>query len=172
MFKMVGAILIIIGSGITGLIIARNYSLRPQQIRYLRNGMQMLETEILYGLTPLPEALRRIGQRLPFPIGQFYLRTSELLTHGEGLPAFEAWEIALRDLQDNSALLAEDLDILYYFGQSLGGSDRQEQEKNLRLVLEQLRQLEIKAEELKVKNKKLWQYLGFSLGAVVVLILI
>ena len=94
MFKMVGAILIIIGSGITGLIIARNYSLRPQQIRYLRNGMQMLETEILYGLTPLPEALRRIGQRLPFPIGQFYLRTSELLTHGEGLPAFEAWEIA------------------------------------------------------------------------------
>ncbi|MGI6225447.1 MAG: stage III sporulation protein AB, partial [Peptococcales bacterium] len=71
-----------------------------------------------------------------------------------------------------SALLPEDLDVLLLFGQSLGGSDREEQEKNLRLVKEQLSTLERKAEELKAKNKKLWQYLGFSMGAVIALILL
>ena len=68
--------------------------------------------------------------------------------------------------------MPEDLDILLYFGQSLGGSDREEQSKNLKLVKEQLINQEKKAEELRAKNQKLWQYLGFSLGAVIVLILI
>jgi len=171
MLKIIGAIMLIIGLGIVGLVVARNYSLRPQQIRYLQNGIKMLETEMLFGLTPLPQALKRIGKRMPYPIDKFYILTADLLINGEGLTAAEAWEMGLEELDQNSALLPEDLDILLYFGQSLGGSDREEQSKNLRLVQEHLRNAEIKAEQLKEKNQKLWQYLGFSLGTIVALIL-
>jgi len=170
--KFIGALFLISGMGISGLVIARNYSLRPQQLRYLQHGMQMLETEMLYGLTPLPIALRRVAKRIPFPIGRFYSLVAEFLVNGEGITAGEAWEKALRDLEEESALLPEDLDILLYFGNSLGGSDKEEQGKNLRLVKEQLTNLERKAEDLKAKNQKLWQYLGFSLGGVMVLILL
>jgi stage III sporulation protein AB len=166
-----GAVMLIIASGIVGLVVARNYSLRPQQIRYLQNAMQMLETEILYGLTPLPLALKRVGKRLPHPINDLFYKTADLLIEGEGLTAGEAWEIALHDLEEESALLPEDLDILVYFGQSLGGSDREEQSKNLKLVKEHLINMEKKADQLKEKNQKLWQYLGFSLGAIIALIL-
>jgi len=170
--KLIGAIFLIMGLGISGLVIARNYSLRPQQLRYLHHGLQMLETEMLYGLTPLPIALKRVGKRLPFPIGRFYLVVADFLVKSEGMTAGEAWEKALKDLEEVSSLLPEDLDVLLYFGQSLGGSDREEQEKNLKLVKEQLTNLEQKAEEAKAKNQKLWQYLGFSLGGVIVLILL
>lgn len=172
MVKLIGVILIIAGLGIVGLVIARNYSLRPVQLRYMHHGLQMLETEILYGLTPLPIALRRVGKGVPYPIGQFFDITASLLVKGEGTTAGEAWAMGLNILGEESALLPEDLDVLLLFGQSLGGSDREEQEKNLRLVKEQLSTLELKAEELKGKNKKLWQYLGFSMGAVIALILL
>jgi len=172
MLKLCGALLIIMALGIVGLVIAGNYSLRPQQLRYLIHGIKMLETEMLYGLTPLPIALKRVGKKLPAPVGQFFLNTADFLIKGEGLTAGEAWEMALNDLANESALLPEDLDVLLYFGQGLGGSDREEQSKNLNLVKEQLLNQERKAEELRAKNQKLWQYLGFSLGAVIVLILI
>jgi len=171
MLKFLGAIIIILCSGIIGLVVARNYSLRPQELRYLRNGMQMLETEILYGLTPLPQALQRVGSRLPRPINKLYIQTAALLINGEGSIAAEAWGKALENLEQESSLLPEDLDILYYFGQSLGGSDREEQGKNLKLVQEHLKNMEEKAENLKEKNQKLWQYLGFSMGTIIALVL-
>lgn len=167
-----GVVLLIMGLGIIGLVIARNYSLRPVQLRYLHHGLQMLETEMLYGLTPLPLALNRVGKGLPYPIGGFFVLTADFLITGEGKTAGEAWSMALKDLEEESALLPEDLDVLLYFGQSLGGSDREEQGKNLHLIKEQLSALEKKAEELKTKNQKLWQYLGFSVGAVIALILL
>jgi stage III sporulation protein AB len=170
--KLIGALLLIMALGIVGLVIARNYSLRPQQIRYMVHGIKMLETEMLYGLTPLPIALKRVGKKLPFPIGQFFLSTANFLIKGEGLTAGEAWEKALNNLRLESALLPEDLDVLLYFGQSLGGSDREEQSKNLKLVKEQLINQEKKAEELRAKNQKIWQYMGFSLGTVIALILL
>lgn len=172
MLKVIGAFMIISASGIVGLVIARNYSLRPQQIRYLQSGMQMLETEILYGLTPLPLAMERVGRRLPKPISLLFLHTAKLLVAEGDYTAGEAWEKALLILEEESALIGEDLDTLKYFGQSLGGSDKDEQSKNLTLIKEHLKNLAQKADMAKEKNQKLWQYLGFSFGAVVALILI
>ncbi|MFZ5943385.1 MAG: stage III sporulation protein SpoIIIAB [Bacillota bacterium] len=172
MFKVAGAFMIIIASGLIGLVIARNYSVRPQQLRYLQSAVQMLETEMLYGLTPLPLALQRVGKRLPYPVNHLFLHTSKTLVEGEGYTAGEAWAASLNELEEQSALLPEDLDTLLYFGQNLGGSDREEQSKNLLLIKEHLKNLEKKAETAKEKNQRLWQYLGFSLGAVVALIIL
>ena len=172
MLKVVGAMLLIMSTGIVGLVIARNISLRPQQIRHIKSGLQMLETEMLYGLTPLPQALKRVGARIASPINLLFITSSQYLEKGEGITAGEAWELALNELEQESALLSEDLDILLYFGQSLGGSDKEEQSKNLKMVQEHLKNVEQKAEESKARNTKLWQYVGFSLGAVIALILL
>lgn len=172
MLRIIGAIMLIMGTGTVGLVIARNFSLRPQQIRHLKSALQMLETEVLFGLTPLPLGLQRVGKKMASPINKLFLITGKHLSKGEGLTAGEAWEIALKELEQESALLLEDLDILLYFGQSLGGSDREEQHKNFKLVQEHLKNAESKAEELKIRNTKMWQYLGFSFGGVIALILL
>lgn len=172
MLKLIGAILLVMGTGTVGLVIARNFSLRPQQIRHLKSALQMLETEVLFGLTPLPLGLQRVGRKVADPVNKLFLITGENLIRGEGFTAGEAWELALKELEQESALLPEDLDILLYFGQSLGGSDKEEQHKNFKLVQEHLKNAENKAEELKIKNTKIWQYLGFSFGGVIAIILL
>ena len=84
--------LLIMSTGIVGLVIARNISLRPQQIRHIKSGLQMLETEMLYGLTPLPQALKRVGARIASPINLLFITSSQYLERGEGITAGEADE--------------------------------------------------------------------------------
>lgn len=171
MLKILGALFLILGCGLIGLVIARNLSLRPLQIRYVENGLNILETEILYGLTPLPEALKNVGRQVSYPVNELYLRSSSYLKNGDGLTAGEAWDLSLAELEKESALLPEDIDILSNFGRSLGGSDCEEQRKNLKLAKEHLKNIEYKAEKIKEKNQKIYKYLGFSFGTVIALIL-
>jgi stage III sporulation protein AB len=97
--------MLVMGTGTVGLIIARNFSLRPQQLRHLKSALQMLETEVLFGLTPLPLGLQRVGKKMAFPINKLFEITGDYLNRGEGLTAGEAWEIALKELEQESALL-------------------------------------------------------------------
>ena len=63
--------MLVMGTGTVGLNIARNFSLRPQQLRHLKSALQMLETEVLFGLTPLPLGLQRVG-KMAFPINKLF----------------------------------------------------------------------------------------------------
>ncbi|SMB94797.1 stage III sporulation protein AB [Desulfonispora thiosulfatigenes DSM 11270] len=172
MLKILGSIFLIMGFGVIGLVVARNLSLRPLELRQVQNGLKMLETEILYGLTPLPEALSRVSNQISFPINKLFSQSSNYLKNGEGLTAGEAWEISLNELEQESSLLAEDIEILISFGKGLGGSDRDEQTKHLKLVQDHLKNAEFKAEKIKETNQKVYKYLGFSFGAVIALILV
>lgn len=131
----------------------------------------MLETEIAYGATPLPEALSRLGDRMEEPVGRFLASVAALLADGQGRTAGEAWQAGLETLRDGSALVEADLDILTQFGFGLGVSDSSDQVRNLRLAQEQLRAEERRAEEDRTRNEKLWRTLGFLSGIVVVLII-
>ena len=53
MFKLIGAILIIVATTWTGFEAARHLSERPKQLRQLKSALQSLEAEIMYGHTPL-----------------------------------------------------------------------------------------------------------------------
>jgi stage III sporulation protein AB len=56
-------------------------------------------------------------------------------------------------------------------GSSLGISDRADQIKHLTLAMEQIKLENIKAEDEAARNVKLWNYLGFLGGLVIVMIL-
>lgn len=169
--KVTGAAMVVMASGLTGLAVARNYALRPRHLRDLQAALQMLETEIAYGATPLPEAFVRLSRRIEGPVGKFLARVAAFLADGQGRTAWEAWEAGLQMLRDSSSLIEADLDILRQFGFSLGVSDFSDQVRNLRLCREQLYAEEKKAEEERGKNERLWRTLGFLGGIVVVLII-
>ncbi len=172
MLKLIGALLIVGACGYTGFAVAKKYRLRPKELRFLRSALQMLETEIAYGATPLPDAFELVAARCDKSVAALFALTKELLVGGDGITAGEAWNEALNRFQRKSALNSGDAAILRSLGVNLGISDREDQIKHLHLAQEQLRTEAAKAEDEAAKNVKLYNYLGFLGGLTIVLIFI
>ncbi|SMB98592.1 stage III sporulation protein AB [Thermanaeromonas toyohensis ToBE] len=171
MLKLTGAGLVVLSCGFFGLILSHLYQARPVQLKALISGLKLLETEIVYASTPLPQALARTGEQLGGVAGLLFLEAAALLREEPGLPAVEAWGEGLEKLKEQSALHLEDLDILKTLGQGLGASGREDQVKNLELAREHLKRQLVLAEEAAQRQGKMWRTLGFLLGITLVLLM-
>lgn len=172
MLKILGAFCILGGCGYIGARISRIYKKRTELFRFLQNGLALLETEINYTSTPLPLALERVGKKINKDCRPLFVKAAAVLQEKKGVTATEAWEAGVTALCHEVPLTEEEKELLFIFGHGLGGSDKEEQIKNIVLTQKQLNLLEKVAEEEQVRNQKMWQYLSFSIGAVIVLILI
>ncbi len=155
--KMIGGATVVISCSIIGFIIADNFKYRPKTLRDLQVALSMLETEINYGHSTLPEALRSISRKCEKDV--------------DGFTACEAWEKALNKFYSNSYITKNDYEILIAFGKYLGFTDKKDQIKNIKLTVDNLKQQEILALEEKQKNEKLWKYLGILSGLMIFLLL-
>lgn len=172
MLSLIGAVLIIGGCGCAGLKIGGVYQKRADTLRILRNGLNLLETEISYAAEPLPKAMSRVSEKLSGENRILFSRAAELMQSNQGCLVSEAWSAGIKALATEVPLSAEESSILSLFGQGLGNSSREEQLKNIALAREQLLLAEGFAQDAKDKNKKMWQYFGFCLGAVIALLLV
>lgn len=171
MLKLIGAISIFMGSGLVGLTVGNNYSQRPEQLKSLRASLAMLESEIAYTSTPLPEALWKVAKHTRHPMAVLFYHSSAQLQSKPGCTAEEAWENAVLKLGHSSALTPSDLEVLYQFGRGLGETGKEEQIKSLQLTKEYLKKQESVAESERVKHERIWKTMGFLVGLAVVLIL-
>lgn len=171
MLKLIGAIMVVGAGGLGGLSIAGNYSRRPKELRALRSALQMLETEIEYNATCLPEAFQQVSARCDKSAALLFSEAAAKLSEQSGITAAEAWEKAIKKYHQSTALSSGDLSILRNLGGTLGVSDREDQIKHLRLAMEQLNAETAVAEEAAKRNVKLWSYLGFLGGLLIVLLL-
>lgn len=172
MFQIAGALLVVMASGAFGLMMARNYARRPQELYALQSALSLLETEIVYAATPLAEALEQVSRRAEGCVSGLFARVHTELAAHAGTTAQEAWERALDHYYPNSCLRPEDLVVLQGMGKVLGTSDRQNQAKYLRLAHERLRTQSSKAEDEARQNVRLWRSLGLFAGLATVLILV
>lgn len=171
-WRLLGAVMVIGSAGLAGMLRASYFSRRPVELRSLQEALQMLDTEIMYAATPLPDALRKIGEVGEGGIARIFTSAGEALCGERGLTPAEAWENALRENWPLTALGKDDYAILSAFGERLGVSDREEQHKNIALASLHLRQEEEKSQSEREKNERLWRYGGFLLGISIVLLLL
>lgn len=171
MLKLLGMLLVVGGGGLAGLAVARRYARRPVELRQLQSALQMLETEITYASTILPEALGGVASRCERSVALLFAAARDELLSMQGDTAAEAWEKALQRFYPISSLTSADLAVLRTLGGALGISDGRDQAKHLKLTREQLQAQIEKADRDASGNVKLWSYLGF-LGALTVVILI
>ncbi|MGI6574526.1 MAG: stage III sporulation protein SpoIIIAB [bacterium] len=169
MVKIIGAALIIIACGLFGNSVASAYARRPNLLRSFQTALQFLETEIDYGATPLPEALEKVAWSAGPELELFFFKVREHLLSATGYSIQEAWGIGLDDLSANSVLRTQELEVLAPLGGILGSSNREDQVKHLQLTLQQLKVAEEKTRDEANRNEKMWRYLGFLLGAMLVL---
>ncbi|SHI92675.1 stage III sporulation protein SpoIIIAB [Lutispora thermophila] len=172
MLKGIGALLIIISSSLLGILISSKYSIRPKEIRKLRFSLQMLETEIVYGSTPIPYACYNVGCKSDKPWKDFFMRVSENLLKRKFFSLEEAWNDAIVNSLKNSYLTSADKELLRNFGRVIGKSDTEDQKKHFKLIYAQLEHHEKIAEDEKARNEKMYKSMGFLLGAAILIILV
>jgi stage III sporulation protein AB len=171
MLKLTGAILVIAAGTLLGFYQASILAKRPRQIRQASNALQRLETEIAYGLTPLPDALSFVGQQTPEPLAGFYREAAGLMSIPNGGSARESWQRALQSTWHRTVMKPGTREIMSELGGTLGVSNREEQIKHIRLAVKQLQGEEESAREEQARYENMWRSLGFLTGALVVILI-
>lgn len=171
MFKLIGAVMILFSASMVGWQISRSYASRPIQLRALLVALQMLETEIVYGLTPLSRAFVKVGNRVDAVVGRLFLQAAELLGSERAQSAEEALRQAMDRYWSQTALRKQEKDVLTSLALVLGSSDREDQQKHLRLAVTHLRGLEEEARAEQVKYEKMYKSLGFLGGLLIVILM-
>lgn len=171
MLNILGAVLILITGAMFGFYQAAQYANRPKQIRQLIQALQRLETEINYGLTPLPEALEHISKIISAPISNMFLQASRKLSTNDGNTTTDSWREVIKEGWNDTSMKAAEMDIILQLGNTLGISDRNDQIKHIHLTANQLQGEEEIAKEEQKRYEKMWKSLGILVGALVVILM-
>lgn len=171
MVKLISAVLILFSASMVGWQIGRYYAHRPIQLRALLVALQMLETEIVYGLTPLHRAFVKVGHRVCEDVGKMFLLAAELLITERAQSAEESMKQAMSRLWSQTALRKQEKDVMASLAVVIGSSDREDQQKHLRLAVTHLRGLEEEARAEQEKYEKMYKSLGFLGGLLVVILM-
>lgn len=167
--KFIGAAILIGATSLIGFLMAAECSKRPRALRELQSMLQMLENEISYLSNLLSEAFNRIYDGANFNTAIIFREAAKYLGT-DGYTADLAWEKAIVENYGKLSLNSEDKTILLAFGKMLGNSDLEGQLNNIRLISSQLKLQEIKAEEMKKKNEKMYRSLGVLSGLAIAII--
>ncbi len=168
--KLLGAILIICSSTLIGFAIARELNLRSKQLREMLTALKILETEVSYAVTPLPECFVKLGDKLSPATAQIFILAKDYLD--QGLVAEEAWGKSILKSQSSLSLKEEDLQTLLDFSHNLGETSIEDQVRYISLAehkLNSLYQEAVAEEKIKVK---LWRYLGVTVGLFIAILII
>lgn len=170
--KWIGAILLISATTFAGFEYARRYTNRPRQIRQLKNALQVLEAEIVYGQSPLIEVFQRLSKQVPKPLNEFFFLLNKEVTSSYETSFYSIWSFCLNKFWYKTAMKKTEKEIMDQFGQTLGQHDFVQQQKHIHLALSHLdRELENAEEENKTYTR-LARSLGILTGLFLVLLFI
>ncbi|MDD4571846.1 MAG: stage III sporulation protein AB [Clostridia bacterium] len=170
MLKLLGAVLVVFACGSLGRLVAMGLNARKQELRAFRYAISALETEIAYGLNPLPQALLRASEEAGGGVGKLLGQTSAALSVSTGENAAQIWQHKLQKNITKLPLASEDFALLHKFGMGLGESDGEDQLRRLKLLNLELKAREDKAAEMAAQMGKIWQSLGWGTGIILALL--
>lgn len=172
LLKITGGILIITASGLMGILLSNRLSLRYKELNNLRSSMQLLETEITYGATPLPFALMNVSQKNEGLMSRFFSNIAFSLLDRSFFNINDAWSHGVEAVLRESPLNKSDMELIKGFGAAIGCSDREDQKKHFELFYIQIKHQVTAAQEEIYKSARMYRSLGFLLGITVFVIFV
>lgn len=172
LIKILGSSLILLSSTLMGFYYGKIYSNRFKNLIYMEQCIKILETEIVYGAIPLPQALNNVYKKGNKKVSFIFKDINRNLLGNKTGDVFHSFSQTTIPLKEKLNFKEEDIEIFLSLGRVLGSSDRQDQEKNFKLILNQIMVLQNEAKIEKDKNEKMFKNLGILTGLAIVILLV
>ena len=151
-----GAALVFLGSTAAGFALRQELRLRLRLLTAVIDSLNLLRSDIVGRLLPLPEALRHLAE----PLSTQYAALADGITDG-GRPFSESWAAAFQALD----MLTPDVRAaLLTLGEQLGKYDAQIQRRALDTCIETLQAAAAQMQADTTQRGKLFCGLGATLG--------
>lgn len=155
-----GAALLFLGSTAAGFALRQELRLRLRLLTAVIDSLNLLRSDIVGRLLPLPEALRHLAAGAPEPLSAQYAALADGITDGDR-PFSESWSAAFQALD----MLAPDVcAALLTLGEQLGKYDAQLQRCALDACIETLQAAAARMQTDTAQRGKLFCGLGATLG--------
>lgn len=172
MLKLLAILMLFSISTYIGFYIGEMYKKRSLNLNEMQKAITMLNTEVVFANTPLPEALSNISEKIDKPLSEMFSSIANKLKQGEVLSVYESYSCSYERLKDYIHFNNSDLNIIEDFFKSLGESGLFGQEKMFTMTLENLRMNYLEAEREAKSNIKMYRTLGLCTGTILAIIFI
>ncbi|MCI7768263.1 MAG: stage III sporulation protein AB [Oscillospiraceae bacterium] len=173
MVKLLGTILLLFMSALTGSFAAEGLKARVRELKQLRLCLESLRLMIRYEALEVTEIVRRLSEDSTFSglafIAPLKKYTDEACESGK-MTFGEAWDKALSE--NRGSLSEEDIALASRAGKILGSCDCDGQLSALTLLCEEADRLIMDAKEQYMAKGKLYRALGAITGAVIAVIVV
>ena len=105
---------IVISSSVLGILLSKRYFNREQEIKEMKNALNMFKTKIKFTYETIPNIFKEISTKINGNVGKIFEMSSNRMKE---IPAGDAWIEALESIKCN--LTKEDINILKNLGRML-----------------------------------------------------
>lgn len=172
LIKLIGSALIITSTTLIGFCYGGKYTDRLNNLIYLEQCFKILETEIVYGANPLPEALSNVYKKGNKKVSFIFQEIKNHLQRSKKGNLYQSFSSIEWILKNRLNLKEEDIEIILSLGRVLGSSDRLDQEKNFNFIFKQMELLQKDAKIDRDRNERLYKNLGILSGIAILIILV
>lgn len=167
--KILGAVLILAGSGSVGFGLAGNYLRQERAMEQLLKCLQWMRCQLQYAMPPLAKLCSGASKACTGPVSLVMSRFADIVERNHLPEVSRCMEVAIsgvKSLPDNAEAHLQDL------GVCLGRFDLEGQLSGLDAATERCKQELDKLRAEKEKRTRTYQTLGLCAGAALVIILI
>ena len=169
MVRLLGAALVAAGAAWLGFRAAAALSTRARALEEMAQGLALLEQELELDGPPLPQLMERLEGGTRGPAKALFRDCRRALDELERESFSQAWERLVRSREE---LGREGRGALLSLGETLGRCDCGEQRRAVSRVRKRLTELARRTEEERRRQGKVYQVLGLSGGAFLIILLL
>lgn len=170
--KTAGSLAVLLTGWFAGDWAARDLERQLAEMNRFESALSDLASEISYSLSPLPEALSRVGERVGGQTGQLLWGLGKGMGLGRRKTPEEALAQILGDSSSSVASLPLLMEPLKDLMRSLGTSGQLEQLRHIQVVAERVRGQRRNFEGQVVRKTRVFRYLGVFSGACMTIVLL
>lgn len=155
-----------------GFFLGENYKRRSIHLKEFQKALLLLNNEIIYANTPLPDALLEISKKVLEPVSEIFSDMALALENGYTGSIYESFENAYAKSMEKISLTSDDNKIISDFFKTLGSSGVTGQDKIFKFALDNIDINYKEARKFEKENIKLYRTLGLSIGAMLAIFFI
>ena len=169
--KLMGSLFLLGSSASIGFLKSEELAERVKKLQEMKRMMVFLQGELRFHRAELSEAFENVAERVQEPFKEFLKETGKRLEKKES--GFdEIWEETSVKILMAEGMKKEDELLLDLMKNSLGYLDLTQQTETLNLAILQTEDSINKAKEQQERKGKLYQTMGVTVGALLVLLII